>query len=123
MKVFLPLLMIFLVISGCSRNEISDCESQVFRGKLALKGICLNYVIQLVDGDLDQSLYEKQWTHPIDGTIYTDVFALKSVCTFPSTFEEGDEFNFILKDEKQNCAVCEAYSPTPNKQISIKVCN
>lgn len=123
MKVFFSLLTMFLVLSSCSRKELNDCESEVFKGKLALKGICMNYVIQLVDGDLDPSLYEKQWTNPFDEQTYTNIFALESVCTFPSSIEEGDEFFFVIKKETQNCAVCEAYSPTPNKRISIKVCD
>lgn len=123
MKVFSPILMIFLVLSACNKNELYNCESEVYRGKLLIKGICMNYVIQLVDGDLDASLYEKQWTNPFDEQSYTNVFALESICTFPSSIEEGEEFNFVLNEETQNCAVCLAYSPTPNKGISIKVCD
>ncbi len=94
MKVFFTILTMCFVLVSCSKEESTILEPGQFKGKLVLKGICMNYVIQMVDGDLDPSLYEKQWIHPTDEQTYTNVFALESVCTFPNTIEEGDEFFF-----------------------------
>ena len=121
MKVFFTILTMCFVLVSCSKEESTNLESGQFKGKLVLKGICMNYVIQVVDGDLDASLYEKQWVHPIEQQTFSNVFALESVCSFPKTIEQGDEFIFALADDPENCAVCLAYSPTPNKRISIKV--
>jgi len=87
-----------------------------------VKGICMNYVIQVLDPDFDSSLIELNWTNEFSDISYTNVFALGSVCDFPEDIDEGDEFNFIIDNSKQNnCAVCLAYSPTPNKYLSITV--
>jgi len=123
MKQALLVLIVFITLWSCSKKELRACEAEVFKGKLVRKGICMNYVIQIVDGALDPSLYEAEWIHPTDRQTYTNVFALESVCTFPNTIEEGDAFFFTLKNETENCAVCLAYSPTPDKKIAIKVCD
>ena len=55
---------------------------------------------------------------------YNNVFALGSVCDFPEGIEEGDTFQFSVKTQSldQECAVCLAYSPTPDKSLQIEVC-
>lgn len=107
-----------------SEFEIIECESKSFTGKLVLKGICMNYVIEVLNGDIDQNLIEKNWTNELTNVSYNNVFALGSHCNFPENIEEGDTFQFSIDtdDDNQNCAVCEAYSPTPNKSLKIKVC-
>ena len=53
---------------------------------------------------------------------YKNVFALESVCDFPESIREGSSFEFIIDNKKENnCAVCLAYTPVPNKHISITV--
>ena len=50
------------------------------------------------------------------------VFALKSVCDFPETIEQGDTFSFEIDNDKEIlCPVCLAYSPVPRKSVSITV--
>jgi hypothetical protein len=85
----------------------------------------MNYVIQIIEGDVDKSLYESSWQNPLSNTTYQNVFGLESICTFPSTINEGDEFYFSIPKRSvvQACAQCKAYSPIPNKKISIEICN
>ena len=111
-----------LFLLSCSKN-ISDSELESsYKGKLVVKGICMNYVIQVLDSDFDSSLIELNWINEFSDISYTNVFALGSVCDFPEDIDEGDEFNFIIDNSKDNnCAVCLAYSPTPNKYLSITV--
>lgn len=110
---------------GCLKDNssIDVCDSVTYTGKLVLQGICMNYVIEVVSGNLDESLYEKTWTNPMSGEIYNNVFRLGSVCSFPENIQEGDTFTFALNGNMSElCAVCEAYSPTPDKELSIAVC-
>ncbi len=118
-------LIIFIFLLNISCNKSSDTSVTCFKGKLVLKGICMNYVIQIIEGDVDKSLYESSWQNPLSNTTYQNVFGLESICTFPSTINEGDEFYFSIPKRPvvQACAQCKAYSPIPNKKISIEICN
>ena len=118
-------LIIFIFLLNISCNKSSDTSVTCFKGKLVLQGICMNYVIQIIEGDVDKSLYESSWQNPLSNTTYQNVFGLESICTFPSTINEGDEFYFSIPKRPvvQACAQCKAYSPIPNKKISIEICN
>lgn len=118
-------LLAFFVLLNISCNKSNDTIQNCFKGKLVLKGICMNYVIQITEGDVDKALYESSWQNPSTNTTYQNVFRLESICTFPSTIKEGDEFYFSIPKNPipQTCAQCMAYSPTPNKMIYIEICN
>ncbi|HEX2608912.1 MAG TPA: hypothetical protein VHK91_16120 [Flavisolibacter sp.] len=92
------------------------------KGRLEIKGICSNYTIKVVSGNLDTSLLEKTWRDPQTGKTYSDVFGLGSRCSFPDSLKEGDEFYFKIDSSYlQHCMVCMAYYPTPGKHVNIKV--
>jgi hypothetical protein len=121
MNKFIYLFALLFLLSCSKNNSDSELESS-YKGKLVVKGICMNYVIQVLDSNFDSSLIELNWINEFSGISFTNVFALGSVCDFPENIEEGDEFNFIIDNFKNNnCAVCLAYSPTPNKYLSITV--
>jgi hypothetical protein len=117
-------LLAFFVLLNITCNKSNDTIQNCFKGKLVLKGICMNYVIQITEGDVDKSLYESSWQNPSTNTTYQNVFGLESICTFPSTIKEGDEFYFSIPKSPivQTCAQCMAYSPTPSKKIYIEIC-
>ncbi|MDB2521357.1 hypothetical protein N9X09_03950 [Flavobacteriaceae bacterium] len=113
-------LLIFLSILSCNKDELDQVES--FSATLVKQGICMNYVVQVNDIDFPQDLIEKEWTDEFSEMKYENVFALESVCDFPETIKEGDSFRFRIDQEKENlCAVCLAYTPVPKKSISITV--
>jgi len=118
-------LLAFFVLLNISCNKSNDTIQNCFKGKLVLKGLCMNYVIQIIEGDVDKALYESSWQNPSTKTTYQNVFGLGSICTFPSTINEGDEFYFSIPKSSivQTCAQCMEYSPTPSKKISIEICN
>ncbi len=118
-------LLAFFVLLNISCNKSNDTIQNCVKGKLVLKGLCMNYVIQIIEGDVDKALYESSWQNPSTKTTYQNVFGLGSICTFPSTINEGDEFYFSIPKSSivQTCAQCMAYSPTPSKKISIEICN
>jgi hypothetical protein len=108
---------------SCEKNE--QVSSSCLKGKLVLKGICMNYVIELVEGNIDPSRIEKLWINPWTKTEYKNVFALGSTCDFPATIGEGQEFYFSLNDrvDTTSCVQCKAYSPVPEKKLYITICN
>lgn len=107
-------------ISSCKTNK-EAVGSNCFKGRLEVKGICANYTIKLLEGNLDASKIVSSWKDEVTGKTHTNVFALGSPCTFPATLNEGDEFYFTIDDSKQDCAVCMAYYPKPEKALVIKV--
>jgi hypothetical protein len=120
MRIFFFLAVIFtLTISadGCKKKK-----DGVYKGKLEIKALCMNYTISVLDGKTDTSMVTASWTDESTNKTYSNVFGLASRCTFPSTIKEGDEFYFTIEAaETQNCAVCMAYYPTPPKKLFIKV--
>jgi hypothetical protein len=99
-------------------------ENSVYKGKLEVKGMCMNYTIKLLEGNIDTSKLVAEWKNEVTGKTHTNVFALGSVCNFPPTINEGDEFSFTIDTTYiSNCAVCLAYYPKPAKSIAIKVVN
>jgi len=116
--IVLPVFIILLIShSGCSKTN-----GVKYKGKLEIQGICMNYTVRLLEGNMDTSMITTNWTDAVTGKQYVSVFGLGSPCNFPATIKENDEFYFIIdKTSKQNCAVCMAYYPTPPKKLSIKV--
>jgi hypothetical protein len=104
---------------GCKKNKTVD---NVYKGRLEIKGICMNYTIKILEGNIDTSLVASTWTDETTGKSYNNVFKLGSPCTFPENIQQGDEFTFAIDTAaEKGCAVCMAYYPTPQKHLSIKV--
>ncbi|HEX6191621.1 MAG TPA: hypothetical protein VFZ42_04620 [Chitinophagaceae bacterium] len=120
MKLFILLAAVFtLTISadGCKKKK-----SGVYKGKLEIKALCMNYTIRVLEGSTDTSIVTANWIDESTNKSYSNVFGLASRCSFPATIKEGDEFYFTIETaETQNCAVCMAYYPTPPKKLFIKV--
>lgn len=117
---FLSVLATFLLASSdCSQKKISEGK---YKGKLEIAGICMNYTIKILEGNIDSSAIDANWKDETTGKSYTNVFRLGNVCDFPATIKQGDEFYFTIDtSERKQCAVCMAYYPTPSKKVSIKV--
>lgn len=104
---------------GCKKNKSVD---NTYKGRLEIKGICMNYTIKILEGNIDTSLVASSWTDETTGKSYKNVFKLGSPCTFPENIQQGDEFTFTIDTAAgKDCAVCMAYYPTPQKHLSIKV--
>lgn len=120
MKLTLVLITAFALFQATCSSQKTD-ESKCYKGRLEIKGICSNYTIKLIEGNMDTAKIVASWRDEVTGKTHTNVFALGSPCTFPASLKEGDEFYFRIDDAKQECAVCMAYYPTPQKKVSIKV--
>jgi len=111
----------FILIAA---NKCSDKNKNAYKARLEIKGMCMNYTIKLLEGTLDTSKIVSEWKNEATGQIHNNVFALGSVCSFPSTINEGDEFYFTIDSSYvSNCAVCMGYYPKPRKSLAIKVVN
>ncbi|HJS53666.1 MAG TPA: hypothetical protein VJ765_03950 [Chitinophagaceae bacterium] len=123
MKIY-SLIPVIILLSVAANKCKNKKDNNVFKGRLEVKGICMNYTIKLLEGNLDTSKVVSEWKNEVTGKTHNNVFALGSVCGFPSTINEGDEFYFAIDSTYvSNCAVCLAYYPKPAKSLAIKVMN
>jgi hypothetical protein len=104
------------------KGKTSFSSNGCYKGKLEIKGGCMNYTISITSESFDTSLVMASWTDENTNRDYKNVFALNSRCTFPDNINAGDEFYFMIDSTSvQNCAVCLMYYPVPSKKLSIKV--
>ncbi len=103
---------------GCISELLTNC----YKGRLEIKGICDNYTIKLLEGDMPSGLIDALWTNSVTGLTYQNVFRLENPCAFPETTKEGDEFYFqVLATNNESCVNCKALYPTPSKGLNIQV--
>jgi hypothetical protein len=122
MKLLLPLVAIVALSLPAQKCNEKNKQGTVYKGKLEIKALCMNYTIRLIEGSLDTSQVASNWTDETTGKSYTNAFGLANPCDFPASISQGDEFYFTLDAVKdRNCAVCMAYYPTPSKKLIIKV--
>ncbi len=120
MRVF-ALVLLILFTTGSTCRKISKNAAGCFKARLAIKGICLNYVIEVLNDNTGSLPLEREWKDETDGKIYRNVFALGSRCTFPD-MEEGDTFYFTpAAGDDSRCNVCLAYRPVPGIKNNIVV--
>ena len=120
MKQLILLSSIFLLC--VSAQNCGKKKDKVYKGKLQVKALCMNYTLSVVEGNIDKDLVEASWTDENTKKSYPNAFALGDPCTFPNTINEGDEFYFTIDTAtKGGCPVCMAFYPTPAKKLFIKV--
>ncbi|RYY83551.1 MAG: hypothetical protein EOO15_21155 [Chitinophagaceae bacterium] len=111
-----------LSMQATCRNSQKAPTAGCYKGRLEVKGMCMNYTIAVLEGSLDTSLVESNWRDEHSGKIHRNVFGLGSPCTFPARIKEGEEFYFTIDSSAtKNCAVCMAYYPTPAKKLAIRI--
>ena len=64
---------------GCKKNKSGD---NTYKGRLEIKGICMNYTIKVLEGNIDTSLVASSWTDEMTGKSYTNVFNGRRRFTF-----------------------------------------
>ena len=117
-------------VLSCEDKDIPITDpaqcNQPIKGRLAVKGICMNFVIEVLD-PVNPDWVEAEWVHPDTEVVYSNAFRLGSVCSFDPSLNEGDLFTFEASPEPfdgdEKCAVCLAYSPTPNKMLYLRPCD
>ena len=122
MKFFILLSLATTLLLSSSDCNQKKTTGDKYKGRLEIAGMCMNYTIRMVEGNIDASLIEANWTDEATKKSYTKVFRLGNPCDFPAALKEGDEFYFkIDSSQAKPCTVCMAYYPTPPKVVSIKV--
>lgn len=118
MKWYSLIFILFLFSSAtCNKPSGTTC----FKGRLEIKGICMNYVIKVLEGNTANLNIARAWTDETDGRTHENVFALASKCDFPD-MAEGAEFYFTIVDKsREDCAVCLAIRPLPDARNRISV--
>ena len=106
------------------RSEIFAIVGESGSGKSVTALSILRLLSKTAKFNSGEIIFSEDGKNEITGNIHKNVFALGSVCNFPSTINEGDEFYFAVDSTYvSNCAVCLAYYPKPAKSIAIKVVN
>lgn len=122
MKRLLILSAIFLLMISAKNCNEKKTNGEVYKGRLEIKALCMNYTLKLVEGTMDTSKIVSNWTDESTKKMYNNVFALANPCNFPSTIKQGDEFYFVIDTATaSDCAVCMAYYPIPGKKLAIKI--
>jgi hypothetical protein len=115
---------IFLLTISAQNCNKKEKSSEVFKGRLEIKAICMNYTVKLIEGNIDTSKIVSSWTDETTKKTYSNVFALENPCNFPTTIKQGDEFYFEIDTAiTKPCIVCMAYYPVPGKKLPIKIIN
>jgi hypothetical protein len=127
MKWFLFLPCIFLLTisaENCNKKDKkSPAFSEIFKAKLEIKAICMNYTVRVLD-NIDTLNVVTNWTDETTKKSYKNVFALANPCNFPDSIKQGDEFYFVIDTASTKpCMVCMAYYPVPGKKLPIKIVN
>jgi len=121
MAVLLLLSIVTLSAFQCKKEAVT-AKTACYKGRLEIKGTCMNYTIKVLEGNISEDRIEKKWKNPSTGNEHTNVFRLESICNFPTNLKEGDEFYFELENNPSiECFRCLAFYPTPEKGMSIKV--
>ncbi|MEO6253626.1 MAG: hypothetical protein ABIO79_09985 [Ferruginibacter sp.] len=111
-----------LTISAEKCNEKKKDSGSVYKGRLEIKAICMNYTVTLLEGNMDTAKIVSNWTDETTKKSYNHVFALENPCNFPATIKQGDEFYFVIDTATvAPCAVCMAWYPVPGKKLPIKI--
>lgn len=118
-------LLIFAITAMAIAAAPPTCNKQkrsgaCFKGRLEDRGICGNFTITVLEGDLPG--VDATWTNEQTGKTYTQVFRPANPCGIPDNLKPGDSFYFTLDSAgTSNCNRCMAYYPAPGSSISIRV--
>jgi len=126
MRLLFALLLFLMFGLSCHRNMVPApaavaLASNCFKARMEIKGMCMNYVIKVLDGDISKLNLEREWKDETDGKVYSNVFALGSRCSFPDIAEGGEFFFSLTGVEDAGCNVCLAYRPVPAAKNNIVV--
>lgn len=119
----LVLLSVILLSFGACNSSSNTSGKAKYKARFEVKALCSNYTFSVVEGSIDPSLVMAGYTDEHSGKTYKNAFGVKNPCLIPADLKEGDTFYFIIdaNPPKNECIVCMAYYPTPEKKLDIKV--
>jgi hypothetical protein len=122
MKAFqtITMALLALVLFQCCSPKPQSDTAVCMQGKLVKRGICGQYVVQLMGEPADGILYAQQWMDSMSHRSYENVFTIGNPCSFPASIKEGDSFGFTITQTADSvCIQCRAYTPTPSQRNNI----
>lgn len=110
------------LLCACNSNHSMGGKTK-YKARFEVAGICSNYTFSVVEGNIDTSLVVANWTDPQTDKTYKNAFGVKNPCILPADLKQGDTFYFVIDENppKNECIVCMAYYPTPEKSLDIKI--
>jgi len=126
---YLIFCLIACLCQGMTCNKVDSTDMAVdpicYKGKLIMRGLCGNAVVQVLDPNMPSTFYEASWKDPMTGTVYENVMGNLNYCSFPGDIKENTVIYFTVEYPNVNplCAQCKAYSPSPEKRQYIRVCS
>ncbi len=125
--IFFSLIALLCQSMTCNKSNSTDAtiDPICYKGKLIMRGLCGNAVVQVMDPSMPPAFYEASWRDPMTGTVYENVMGNLNYCSFPGDIKENTIFNFTIEYPTvvPDCAQCKAYSPSPEKRHYIRVCS
>lgn len=121
---FILLCIVIFGLSAYRCNNKAVPADGILKGKLVIKELCGHYVVQVMNAKLDGSLVANGWRDDKRNQTYDNVFAVSNRCGFAkANLNEGQEFEFTFDKNPppEDCLVCMAYYPTPDKKNVIRV--
>ena len=123
-KLLFLLTLISISFTAYRCNNRAVPADGVLKGKLVIKELCGHYVVQVLNAKLDGSLVANGWRDDKRNTTYDNVFTVSNRCGFANAnLDEGAEFEFMFDKNPppEDCLVCMAYYPTPDKKNVVRV--
>ncbi len=123
-KLFFALCISLVALTAYQCNNRIAAVNGVLKGKLVIKEICSHYVVQVLNAKLDTSLVSNGWRDDKRNKTYDNVFTVSNRCGFGTVgLNEGDEFEFSFDKNPpaEDCVVCMAFYPTPEKKNAVTV--
>lgn len=128
-RLYLFFCLVACLCQSMTCNKVDSNEAAVdpicYKGKLIMRGLCGNAVVQVLDPNLNPSFYEASWRDPMTGIVYENVMGNLNYCSFPSDVQENSIIYFTIEypTTVPACAQCKAYSSSPEKRQYIRVCS
>lgn len=123
-QLFFLLFAIMTIVTAYKCNNKAVPADGVLKGKLVIRELCGHYVVQVTNAKLDSAYVINGWRDDKRNKTYDNVFTVANRCGFANAnLDEGDEFEFSFDKNPppEDCLVCMAYYPTPEKRNVIKV--
>lgn len=112
--------LVMLQLCACSRNGV-EAPERVYAGKV-VKDVCGNIMVQFTNESVTFGQFG--WNDPMDsGKVYDRVFKVANPCTWGKRDTSSNiVFRLIAPNSTgQNCAMCLAFTSTPDTAYHIKV--
>lgn len=122
-KLFPPIVLLLILLSGPKCIPEHHGPDGTLIGKLVVDTYCSNYVISVVQGNINPYPVAVEWKDPDSNLVYVNAFAVANRCTFDQFgLSKGELFSFEMDTmpPMQTCMICQIAYPAPAYSHAIK---